>query len=96
MERVLSVTQARNLFKTIVDGVQFQGDTYIVRRHDQPAAAIVPIGIYEQWKRERQELFDLVHSFQKSSGDNDPDEIMELVLEAQRAVREESSSETRS
>ncbi len=96
MERVLSVTQARTLFKTIVDDVQFQGDTYIVQRHGRSAAAIVPIDIYEQWKQEQQELFDLIRAFQKSSDDNDPDEMMALALEAQQAVREESSAEIQS
>ncbi|MBE2199013.1 MAG: type II toxin-antitoxin system Phd/YefM family antitoxin [Anaerolinea sp.] len=96
MEKMLGVTEARNSLKAIVDGVQFQGDTFIIQRHGLPAAAIVSVDIYEQWKQEQQALFDLIHSFQASSGDNDPEEIMALVLEAQQAVREEWASETQS
>ena len=88
MEKVTGVTDARNSFRKIINEVQYQGEKYIVERHGQPAVAIVPISIYEQWKREQEELFELIASFQKSSGDNDPDEIMAQVLAAQQTIRE--------
>ncbi|MCB9421966.1 MAG: type II toxin-antitoxin system Phd/YefM family antitoxin [Ardenticatenaceae bacterium] len=89
MEKVTGVTDARNSFRKIINEVQYQGEKYIVERHGQPAVAIVPVGIYEQWKREQEELFELIKSFQESSGDNDPDEIMAQVLAAQQAIREQ-------
>lgn len=88
MEKVTGVTDARNSFRKIINEVQYQGEKYIVERHGQPAVAIVPIGIYEQWKREQEELFELIASFQESSGDNDPDDIMAQVLAAQQTIRE--------
>lgn len=87
MERTIGVTHARESFKKIVDGVQYQGDKYIVERHGLPAIAIVPLDVYEEWKRSREAFFATLASFQENSGDNDPDEIMALVLEAQEAVR---------
>ncbi len=88
MEKVTGVTNARNSFKKIINEVQYQGEKYIVERHGQPAVAIVPISIYERWKQEQEELLGLITSFQESSGDNDPDEIMAQVLAAQQAIRE--------
>lgn len=88
MEKVTGVTDARNSFKKIINEVQYQGERYIVERHGQPAVAIVPISIYEQWKREQDELLELIKSCQESGGDSDPDEIMTQVLAAQQAIRE--------
>lgn len=93
MEKVLSSTSTRDSFSAILDEVQFQGDKYIISRKGKPAAVLVPVDVYENWKQNRQQFFDMVRSFQESSGDNDPDEIMELVLEAQQAVRKEMARE---
>jgi prevent-host-death family protein len=87
MEKTLSSTEVRDSFGTVLDEVQFQGDKYIISRKGKPAVAIVPLDVYENWKGSRQKLFDLIRSFQESSGDNDPDEIMDRVLEAQQAIR---------
>lgn len=87
LETKLGLTKAREQLSTIVESVQYQGDTYIISRHGKPAAALVPIQVYEKWKQQRQEFFDLIREFQETSGENDPEEIMREVLEAQQAVR---------
>lgn len=87
LETELGLTKAREQLSTIVESVQYQGDTYIISRHGKPAAALVPIQVYEKWKQQRQEFFDLIREFQETSGENDPEEIMREVLEAQQAVR---------
>lgn len=89
LETELGLTKAREQLSTIVESVQYQGDTYIISRHGKPAAALVPIQVYEKWKQQRQEFFNLIREFQESSGENDPEEIMREVLEAQQAVRAE-------
>ena len=91
MERELSSTAARDSFSTILDEVQFQGEKYIINRKGKPAAVLVPLEVYEHWKQNRQQFFDLVRSFQTASGDNDPDEVMDLVLAAQEAVRRDAT-----
>jgi len=93
MEKTVSSTRARDSFSTILDEVQFHGNKYFINRKGKPAAVLVPIDVYESWKQSRQQFFDLVRSFQEASGDNDPAEIMELVLEAQKAVRQEVARE---
>lgn len=92
METTLGVTEAREKLSEIVESVQHQRDAYIISRHGKPAAAVVPIEIYESWKQRRREFFELLQKFQTSSGDVDPDEVLREVLEAQQAVRSQSSN----
>jgi len=87
MEKQMSITQVRDALGNLVDEVQYQNSKYIILRHGKPAVAVVPLHVYESWKSSRERLFGLIQQMQESSGANDPDEIMELVLEAQQAVR---------
>lgn len=91
METVLGVTQARERLSEIVESVQYQNDAYIINRHGKPAAAVVPVEVYESWKRQRKELFDLIRQFQAASGAAEADEVMQEVLEAQQAIRSPQS-----
>jgi prevent-host-death family protein len=86
MEKKLGVTEARREFSTIVERVQHEGDTYIVSRHGRPAAAVVPVQVYESWKRQRDEFFELIRKAQHQA-DLDPEEADRLVAEAVAAVR---------
>lgn len=88
MEQRLGITDARKILSKLVERVRFEGDSYIIERHGQPSAAIVPIEVYELWKRQRDEFFALVRRVQDSTGDPDPEQVMQDVLDAQRAVRE--------
>ena len=86
MEKVLGVTQARSEFSTIVEQVQYQGDTFIISRHGKPAAAVVPIQIYEAWKQERSQFFDFIRGTQQEAS-LPPEEADHLSAEAVKAVR---------
>jgi prevent-host-death family protein len=86
MERKFGVTEARSKFREIVEQVQYQGDTYIINKHGKPAAAMVPIEVYEAWKRQRAGLFDLIRGMQ-TEADLSPEEAARLVAEAVAAVR---------
>jgi prevent-host-death family protein len=87
MEKTIGVTQARDEFRAIVDAVQYRGDKYVISRHGKPAMAVVPIEIYENWKKQRQRLFTLIQEVQSANPDADPDEVMQDILKAQQAVR---------
>ncbi len=87
MEKTIGVTQARDEFRAIVDAVQYRGDKYVISRHGKPAMAVVPIEIYENWKKQRQRLFTLIQEVQSANPNADPDEVMQDVLKAQQAVR---------
>lgn len=87
MEKTIGVTKARDEFRRIVDGVQYQGDKYVIKRHGRPAVAVVPIQVYENWKRQRARLVELISEVQAANPDADPDEVMHDVLAAQQATR---------
>lgn len=86
MEKILGVTQARAEFGTIVEQVQYQGDAYIISRHGKPAVAMVPIQVYEAWKRQRSEFFEIIRQAQQQAGLT-PAEAEQLAAEAIKAVR---------
>lgn len=87
MERRLGVTEARKDLARIIDEVKYKGENYIIVRHGQPAAAVVPIEVYRHWQQEREELFATIRNIQSAHVDAEPDQIMQDVLEAQQAVR---------
>ncbi len=87
MEKIIGVTKARDELRTIVDEVQYRGDKYVINRHGKPAVAVVPVQIYENWKKQRQRLFALINEVQAANPDADADEVMQDVLEAQQAIR---------
>lgn len=93
MEKQVNITQLRDELGNLVDEVQYRNNKYIILRHGKPAAAVVPLHVYENWKSNRERLFGMIESMQVSSGDNDPDESMALALEAQQAVRTNNSEE---
>lgn len=93
MEKKMNITRVRDVLGNLIDDVQYQNNKYIILRHGKPAVAVVPLHVYENWKSSRERLFGLIEQMQESSGSNDPDEIMELVLEAQQAVRAEAAEE---
>ena len=86
MERVLGVTEARKIFTSIVEQVQYQGDSYVISRHGKPVAAVVPMEVYEDWKRQREEFFDLIRQMQQEA-ELTPQEANRLAAEAVAAVR---------
>ena len=89
MEKILGVTQARADFSVLVEQVQYQGDTYIINRHGKPAAAVVPIQVYEAWKRQRSEFFDFIRQAQEQA-DLSPEEAEQLAADAVKAIRIDS------
>ena len=86
MSKMLGIAEARNSFRAIVDQVQYQGDSYIISRNGKPAAAVVPVEVYEAWKQQRAEFFDLVRRMQKEANLK-PKEADRLADEAIRAAR---------
>ena len=89
MERELGVTEARKEFSDLVERVQYQGDAYIISRHGKPAAAVVPVQVYENWRRQREELFSLIRGMQ-AEADLDPVVAEKLAAEAVTGVRSET------
>jgi prevent-host-death family protein len=91
MEKRLGISEARKQFSAIIDQVKYGGQNYVIVRRGEPAAAVVPIEVYEQWKAERQRLFEAIRSVQAANPGADPQEVMEAVREAQGALRQHSA-----
>ena len=87
MEKMIGLTEARKQFSGIVNEVMYQGDTYVIEKQGKPAAAVVPMDVYEQWRRRRERFFDLIRDVQDQNLDVDAARIMQNVLDAQQAVR---------
>lgn len=86
MERTIGAFDARRRFGKILNEVGSRGDQYVVERHGQPIAAVVPIHLYEQWKRNREAFFDRLEGSARRIN-MDEAEAMVLALEAQQSVR---------
>ena len=89
MERQMGITEAREKMAEIVEQVQYQGNSFIINRHGKPAAAVVPIEVYENWKQQRNELFDLIRQMQQRAN-LDPEEAERLAAEAVAAARKQA------
>jgi prevent-host-death family protein len=90
MERRLGVTEARKEMARIIDSVQHGGESYVIVRHGQPAAAVVPMEVYRRIQQERDEIFETIRAIQTSNANVDPDQVMEQVLSAQQSLRHSS------
>lgn len=88
MERTIGAFDARRQFGKVLDEVASHGDHYVVERHGQPIAVVVPMRVYAQWKKSREAFFDrLEATAQRASMPED--DAMTLALKAQSAVRAE-------
>lgn len=86
MEKVIAAFDARRQFGRLINDVVVKGDTYVVERHGEPVAAVVPLEVYEQWKRQREAFFARWQEVAERV--NLPeDEAMKVATEAVQAVR---------
>lgn len=56
-DKKVGAFKARRQFGQILKEVEVKGDRFVVERHGEPVAALVPIEIYKQWKKGRKEFF---------------------------------------
>ncbi len=57
MEKKVGSFEARRQFGKMLQEVMARGERFVVERHGAPVAVLVPIEVYEQWKRARNEFF---------------------------------------
>ena len=87
MKKAIGLTEAREKFGELVEQVQYRNFSFVISRHGKPAAAVVPVEVYESWKRQRADFFDAIRKVQEANLEADPDEIMRDVLAVQQSVR---------
>lgn len=86
MERTVAAFEARRKFGKLLQEVAARGDRYVVERHGEPIAAVVPIEIYEQWKRGRSAFFAQARAASERANLS-PEAADALAAEAVQAVR---------
>jgi prevent-host-death family protein len=86
MERTIAAFEARRNFGKVLNEVASKGDNYVIERHGEAVAAVVPIQIYEQWKRTREAFFDRLEATARQANAGE-DEAMALTLDAVKNVR---------
>ena len=71
MEKVTNSSALRSNLSLVLDEVQFNQDSYVIERKGRPAAVIVPLNVYDNWKRSRERFFDVVRQIQAANQDAD-------------------------
>ncbi len=86
MEKTVGAFEARRQLGQILKQVSGRGDRYVLEYHGEPVAAVVPIALYEGWKRRREAFFDRLEEM-AATADLSPEEAERLAAEAVRAAR---------
>jgi prevent-host-death family protein len=85
----ISVSDARRSLHALIQRAQREGESYIITRHGEPAATLVPVSVYEDWQgQEREAFFDLVRDMQKEA-DLSPEEADRVAEDAASEIRSE-------
>ena len=90
MEKTVGAFEARRSFGRILQDVAAKGEKIVVERHGEPIAALVPIHIYEQWKRRREAFFDQMDEVAKRANlsAEDADELVQEAIQKTRSSRQ--------
>lgn len=67
MEKKIGLAQARKEFSKVINDVQYQGESYIISRHGEEAAAVVPLQVYQNWIEGREKFFNSIREIQSAS-----------------------------
>lgn len=81
MEKKIGLAQARKEFSKVINDVQYQGESYIISRHGEEAAAVVPLQVYQNWIEGREIFFNSIREIQSASN-LDPQQAKKLAEEA--------------
>ena len=91
MEKTIGDMEVRDSFGSILDEVSTNGDRVVVERNGEPVAAVVPIDVYNQWKRSRAEFFERMQQASEHAGLT-PEEAEQVAADAVKAVRSSHSA----
>ena len=76
-------------FGELVDLVRYRGDTVVLVKSDQPAAALVPIEWLERYRKDRAAAFRVVADVRAQNEDISEAELQTLINESIQAVRQQ-------
>ncbi|MBI4310511.1 MAG: type II toxin-antitoxin system Phd/YefM family antitoxin [Chloroflexi bacterium] len=90
MEKKVAAFEARRQFGKILQDVLVKGDAFVVERHGEPVAAIVPVQVYRFWQEERDALFESMRVASETANMSEED-AMALANEVIQEVRAEKA-----
>ncbi|MEZ4863572.1 MAG: type II toxin-antitoxin system prevent-host-death family antitoxin [Caldilineaceae bacterium] len=101
MEKQIALTEAREKFSEMVNEVMYQGDTYIISKQGKPAVAVVPLDIWTQWQKQRDQQFTIIDEIQAQNADSeiaqwDEDTLLETISGLVHEIRATTTDETSS
>ena len=89
MKRRLSAVEARKKLGEVLDGVYYRGDEVVIERAGKPLAVVVPVKLYEQHARNRQESWDRLLEITDRIAEQNKDVPIEVIeAEIDEAVKE--------
>lgn len=87
MLKNVTAVKARKNFGEIIEEVYYRGDQFIVERSGKPMAAVVPLSLLEQWKKQREEDFKVFDEIWAKNPDVDEEELQRDIAQAVAEVR---------
>jgi prevent-host-death family protein len=96
MEKTVSAYEARRNFGKYLQDVAAKGNNIVVERHGEPVAVVVPISVYKQWQRRREEFFDWLEKMAERANvpEEEADELIEEAIQAVRAEQRKLASKS--
>lgn len=78
--------EARRKFGNILRKVEIKGESFVVERHGEAVAAVVPFRVYKQWKLAREAFFEKMRLVSQRA--NVPEDKAEKIVDkATAAIR---------
>jgi prevent-host-death family protein len=88
MKRRLSAVEARKRLGEVLDGVYYRGDEVVIERAGKPLAVVVPVKLYEQQQKRRQEAWDRLLEITDRVAERNKDVPIEVIeAEVDEAVQ---------
>ena len=90
MVRTIDSTTARDQLEHLIDQAHDRGDSVIIERNGQPAAALVPVDVLERQRQARSDVLQAIRKYQAGvKTDLSDPEIEQLIDREAAAARQE-------
>lgn len=87
IDKKMGAFEARRKFGQILKEVEVKGDRFVVERHGEAVAAVVPISIYNQWKKGRKDFFAQIRTAAETA-DLSEEEAEVVIAKAVKTTRQ--------
>lgn len=87
MLKNVNAVKARKNFGEIIEEVYYRGDQFVVERQGKAMAAVVPLSILEQWRKQRDEDLKIFDEIWSKNPSVDEKELETDVAQALAQVR---------